>query len=717
MLKQKLKFTLFFVFALSAWFVFQDGSASAVPRMVPSQYTTIQGAINASSNGDVISVSPGVYRENLEIVGKYIELKSTGGYNSTTIVPSPGKTAIMIQNVPYSEGAPRVKVSGFKITEGNAPDGQGGGITIANSADPIIENCLINQNYAPVGGGIVVFNNSNPTIRNNYITYNDATNIGGGILVVKNSSPIIYGNYIQNNSVTGYVTTFGGSGGGGIYLENDPYNTAARTKPIIVNNTITNNHADFAGGGIMLRVGVDIIIEGNNISSNSASFGGALHVETEGSNVIIAKNTISGNAAAYNGSYGGSGYGGGIAIFNKSKTRVLQNQITNNQSSRGGAGIVSEENSVNTISGNTIAGNSVTSAATNNTWCGGGIYVAHSQSTLTNNIIRDNNSALGGGICMTNNSTVTATNNTIVKNSAITTLAPAGGGGLYIQNGVSATGTFTNNIFVLNNDYQIFEEGTGLITTTNNVMNNDNDGMYFSGTHGTVNDTNTLNSQNSNYNASGNLSGSPGFIDEPNNDYRLQAGGVAIDAGVSTGAPAEDYRKYNRPYNSTYDIGAYEYASQPFVKSPVYRFWSDVNDGHFYTFSATERNTMLSNFATQEWRYEYEVYDAYGADPGGGQQVFRFWSAINKAHFYTASTAERDSVIANYTDEQWLYEGPVFWAYPLSYSGDSKPVYRFWSPLNQNHFYTADEGEKNYVNANFTPSQWTFESSRFKVPR
>ena len=52
--------------------------------LVPSQYSTIQDAINASVDGDSISVSNGTYFENLDFQGKNI--KVVGESSETTII-------------------------------------------------------------------------------------------------------------------------------------------------------------------------------------------------------------------------------------------------------------------------------------------------------------------------------------------------------------------------------------------------------------------------------------------------------------------------------------------------------------------------------------------------------------------------------------------------------------------------------------------------------
>ncbi len=46
-----------------------------------------------------------------------------------------------------------------------------------------------------------------------------------------------------------------------------------------------------------------------------------------------------------------------------------------------------------------------------------------------------------------------------------------------------------------------------------------------------------------------------------------------------------------------------------------------------------------------------------GVTPGS---VYRFWSDRYKGHFYTADESEKNSVIDNYDDSVWKYEG-VAW--------------------------------------------------------
>ena len=94
--------------------------------------------------------------------------------------------------------------------------------------------------------------------------------------------------------------------------------------------------------------------------------------------------------------------------------------------------------------------------------------------------------------------------------------------------------------------------------------------------------------------------------------------------------------------------------------------------------------------------------------------VYRFWSPKNSTHFYTASLAERDSIIANYPSSIWTYEGIAYNAFLTQVAG-TIPLYRFWSPRLSGHFYTASEDEKNSIIANYPSSTWSFEGIAFYV--
>ncbi|MBW2596425.1 MAG: hypothetical protein JRC93_10705 [Deltaproteobacteria bacterium] len=89
--------------------------------------------------------------------------------------------------------------------------------------------------------------------------------------------------------------------------------------------------------------------------------------------------------------------------------------------------------------------------------------------------------------------------------------------------------------------------------------------------------------------------------------------------------------------------------------------------------------------------------------------VYRFWSPQCQAHFWTIDEAEKDSLIANYS-AIWKYEGIGWYAHDSSnYPTDSKPVYRFWLHGLGEHFYTIDEDEKDYIINNYPESFQRYE--------
>lgn len=86
----------------------------------------------------------------------------------------------------------------------------------------------------------------NYVIRNNIIRNNkfDPEDCGsGGGAVIQNCSPLLYNNIISENS---------GNYGGGVWIIHYMPNVAVAPKPRIINNTIINNTAIEAGGGILV---------------------------------------------------------------------------------------------------------------------------------------------------------------------------------------------------------------------------------------------------------------------------------------------------------------------------------------------------------------------------------------------------------------------------------------------------------------------------------
>ena len=151
-------------------------------------------------------------------------------------------------------------------------------------------------------------------------------------------------------------------------------------------------------------------------------------------------------------------------------------------------------------------------------------------------------------------------------------------------------------------------------------------------------------------------------------------------------------------------------------QSAVYRFWSDANRSHFFTISEDEKEYVIITYPEHMWHYEGIAWFAYkeGEQPGNASPVHRFWSDVNQAHFYTINEEEKEYVIATYPENEWYYEGIAFYAFADgNQPTDAKAVHRFWSDVNQAHFYTINEEEKEYVIATYPENEWYYEGIAF----
>lgn len=324
---------------------------------VPDKYSTIQEAIDAAEDGDEIVVDIGVYRENIDFMGKNITLTSVDPDDrdtvERTIIDGRGSGTVVSFRSGETEEA---KLIGFSITRGS-------GILISGGSSPLIEKCIIEDNSAEFGAGIAVFDSS-PTIRDNIIIGNSGF-LGGGIFV-EESSPLIEDNVIASNRAE--------MGSGMVVISN--------SSPTIVNNQVVDNRAQRIGGGIVVAVDSTPVIRDNVISGNYAerSGGGILVEESE---PVIEENVISRNRAAN---------GGGIFIVNSLTVglRIIGNEIVNNLAFVAGGGIFIEGSSP-VIEDNRFISNISEALA-------GAIAVYNSVPAIRRNIFEDNQAdSLDGG--------------------------------------------------------------------------------------------------------------------------------------------------------------------------------------------------------------------------------------------------------------------------------------------------------------------------------
>jgi len=159
----------FEVLFLSLVFALACGSANAANRYVPSQYSTIQAAINACNNGDTVVVADGIYNgdgnRDIDFDGKAITVRSQNGPDNC-IIDCQGTETEPHRGFYFHSGEGSNSVlDGVTIMDayagGSGSNSRGGGI-YCSRASPRINNCILIQNRTGTntqgggGGGLMI---------------------------------------------------------------------------------------------------------------------------------------------------------------------------------------------------------------------------------------------------------------------------------------------------------------------------------------------------------------------------------------------------------------------------------------------------------------------------------------------------------------------------------------------------------------------------------
>jgi parallel beta-helix repeat protein len=367
-------FTLFFELAPNV----QGGTI-----YVPTNYPTIQKAIDAAIPGDTIYVLSGTYQEKV-IVNKTINLVGEDKIN--TIIDGMQQPG----NVIYLK-ASWVSVTGFTITQGE------GGVHVFSGQNNTISGNLFVDN----GFGVILEGS-----HENNVINNNMTSMMYSIFLTSSTSNQIEGNAITNNGDDAIFLT---SSSHNDLIDNEIYNNfdidgirlSSSNNNDILNNTIFSN---INVEGIHLLSSSNNNLIGNNLSANVWGF----HLESSTNNLIsnnlisltgqgIALEQSSDSNDIFDNKIEDSYYS--FIIDSSSNNEAIGNHISDND-----YGILLSDSLNNKIEENTVSDNDV--------W---GIYLYSSASNnITNNLIDHS----GTGIhILSGSSDNIITNNTVYNNT------------------------------------------------------------------------------------------------------------------------------------------------------------------------------------------------------------------------------------------------------------------------------------------------------------
>jgi hypothetical protein len=249
--------------------------ALAATIRVPKDQPTVQAAIDAASDGDLIDVAAGTYLETIDLLGKAVTIQGEGP--CCTYIDAGGSGPAV--TCASGEG-PGTRILHFTIRNGvGTLDGgltRGGGLYAPDGA-PAFHNCTFDNNAADLGAGAYLADGAQARFTTCRFVANHATGEGGGLYATVGPGELNTCNFSDNTAP---------AGAGAVVLRD----------AVVRDCVFFQNAATVAAGG--LRAGDGVAVLGCTVNFNTAPSAGGVEVVSVAQPVVLDETWLKGNGAS-----------------------------------------------------------------------------------------------------------------------------------------------------------------------------------------------------------------------------------------------------------------------------------------------------------------------------------------------------------------------------------------------------------------------------------
>ncbi len=145
--------------------------------------------------------------------------------------------------------------------------------------------------------------------------------------------------------------------------------------------------------------------------------------------------------------------------------------------------------------------------------------------------------------------------------------------------------------------------------------------------------------------------------------------------------------------------------------TPIYRLFNKRTGVHLYTRGEADRDKILAKWSDFEFTDNAPAFYASLIDDGT-TPIYRLFNKRTGVHLYTRGEADRNKILAKWSDFEFTDNAPAFYASLVQKSGLT-PIYRLFNKRTGVHLYTRGEADRDKILAKWSDFEFTDNAPAF----